>query len=141
MSNLRIPYVYDADAVSRETALICPEETLTRQEFARESDINTIVELFGIGEHPIESGAWVTNIDIVDAVDDFQTALNKLNEARDQFASLPARVRSRFDNDPARFVDFVSDANNIDEMVELGLAQRFQDTSVAPSGADGTGSS
>ena len=117
MTHLRIPYVYDADSVSSETSLSCPDETLTRQEFLEESDINTIVRRFGIGEHPIDAQQWVTNIDIVDAVDDYQTALNKLIEANEQFMSLPADVRSRFDNDPARFVDFVSSEDNKDEMI------------------------
>lgn len=122
MNHLRIPYEYDADLVSSETSLHCPDETLTRQEFLEESDINTIVRRFGIGEHPVDALQWVTNIDIVDAVDDYQTALNKLIEANEQFMSLPADIRSRFDNDPARFVDFVSTEGNKEEMYRLGLA-------------------
>lgn len=119
---LRIVGVYDADAVSDESALVCPEESLTHQEFAEESDINVIIDRFGIGENPIEAQEWVTNVDIADAPNTYMDVMNQLNQARDQFMSLPAKVRSQFDNDPGRFVDFVSDPNNGDELVRLGLA-------------------
>lgn len=119
---LRIVGVYDADARSDQSALVCPEESLTHQEFAEESDINVIIDRFGIGENPIEAQQWVTNVDIADAPNTYMDVMNQLNEARDQFMSLPAKVRSQFDNDPGRFVDFVSDPNNGEELVRLGLA-------------------
>ena len=120
---LRIVDVYDAERVSDETALVCPDESLTHQEFKDESDINTIIDRFGIGENPIEAQQWVTNVDIADAPNNYQDVMNQLNLARDQFMALPAKVRSQFDNDPARFVDFVSDPSNGEELVRLGLAE------------------
>lgn len=119
---LRVPFVYDADALSEETALRCPEESRTYQEFKEECDINTIIDRFGIGENPIEAQKWVTDVDIANAPNSYMDVMNQLNEARDQFMSLPARVRSQFDNDPGKFVSFVSDSSNLDEMVRLGLA-------------------
>lgn len=124
---VRVIGIYDQELVSQETALACPEESLTHQEFAEESDINTIIDRFGIGENPIEIQQWVNNVDIADAPNDYQSVMNQLNEARDQFMSLPAKVRSQFDNDPARFVDFVSDPGNGDELVRLGLASKPSD--------------
>lgn len=123
MDTCRVVGLYDAKSVSDANALVCPEESLTRQEFVEESDINTIIDRFGIGENPIEIQKWVTDVDISDAPDNYQDVMNQLNLARDQFMSLPARVRTRFDNDPHAFVAFVSDANNVDEMVSLGLAE------------------
>jgi phage internal scaffolding protein len=41
--------------------------------------------------------------------------------AQDSFLALPAKVRARFDNDPALFVDFASDEANRDELKALGL--------------------
>lgn len=124
---LRIPGVYDAVQVSNESALYCEDESLTHQEFAEEADINTIIDRFGIGENPIEAQKWVTNVDIADAPNDYQSVMNQLNEARDQFMSLPAKVRSQFDNDPGRFVDFMSDPSNQDEWIRLGLASRREE--------------
>ena len=126
------------DQVSDESSLVCPEESLTAQEFKEESDINTIIDRFGIGENPIEAQRWVTNVDIADAPNNYQDVMNQLNAARDQFMSLPARVRSRFENDPAKFVSFVSDASNLEEMVSLGLAERREPTSQLAPEAPGT---
>lgn len=120
---VRVVGIYDRDDVSRETGLFCPEETLTRQEFLEESDINTIIDRFGIGENPIEARRWITNVDIANAPDNYMEVMNQLNEARDQFMSLPAKVRAQFDNDPHKFVEFVSDSSNAEEMVRLGLAE------------------
>lgn len=141
MSDLRVVGVYDADAVSRANGLDCPEESRTRQEFQEECDINTIIDRFGIGENPIELQKWVTDVDIADAPDSYQDVMNQLNLARGQFMSLPARVRTRFDNDPHAFVSFVSDSNNLEEMVSLGLAERREVPEVKAVPAAGTGSS
>jgi len=132
--NLRVPFVYDADALSDDTGLRCPEESLTHQEFKEESDINTIIDRFGIGENPIEAQKWVTNVDIADAPDNYMDVMNQLNEARDQFMSLPAKLRSRFENDAHQFVEFVSDPGNADEMLSLGLLEARP--VVGPSDAD-----
>lgn len=113
---------YDRETVSRETAFVDSTESLTSQEFKDECDINTIIRRFGIGENPLQPSEWLHNVDISDAVVDYQSAMNMINEARDQFMSLPATLRSRFDNNPAQFVDFVSNPDNFDEIVRLGLA-------------------
>lgn len=119
---LRVVGQYESDEVSKANALVCDDESRTHQEFKEESDINTIIDRFGIGENPIEAQKWVTDLDITNAATSYQDVMNQLNEARDQFMSLPAKVRSQFDNDPHRFVQFVSDPANGDEMVRLGLA-------------------
>lgn len=122
MQVCRIPYMYDADSVSKDNAFAGEGESMTKQEFKDECDINTIIDRFGIGENPIEALKWVENVDIVDAAVDYQTAMNQLNEARDQFMTLPAKVRSKFDNSPHLFVNFVSDPANAEEMYSMGLA-------------------
>lgn len=52
----------------------------------------------------------------------FHEALNFLQAAQDDFASLPAKVRKEFGNDPAKFLDFATKPENLDKMRELGLA-------------------
>ena len=101
---IRVPNSYDSDAVSRDNGFACEGESMTRQEFLEESDINTIIAMFGIGENPVTPQKWVNNVDIVDATNDFQSAMNQLVQAANQFNSLPASLRGRFLNDPAKFL-------------------------------------
>lgn len=122
-NEVRVIGEYDSDDVSMVNALRCPEETRTNQEFKQECDINTIISRFGIGENPVAPQDWVTDVDIENAPADYQSVMNQLNEAREQFMSLPAKVRTQFDNDPAKFVSFVSDEKNGEELVRMGLAK------------------
>jgi hypothetical protein len=48
------------------------------------------------------------------------------------FMSLPAKIRSRFQNDPGAFLDFVQNPENRDEMIELGLAKAQPRAPVEP---------
>lgn len=54
---------------------------------------------------------------------DYHSAMNLVLAANTQFMSLDAEVRAKFDNDPAKFMDFVHDGKNAEEMVKLGLAE------------------
>lgn len=113
------------DALGRDNRLFglrCEDESLTVQSDAIDADINTIVRRFGItGELPTEL-PFVTNVDLSEAPDTYMGAIAILDQARDQFMKMPADVRSRFQNDPGLFMDFVSNPANLDEMRKLGLA-------------------
>lgn len=52
---------------------------------------------------------------------DFQSCLDQIQQATAMFMDLPSKLRERFNNDPGRFVDFVSDPDNLPEMRSLGL--------------------
>ena len=56
-----------------------------------------------------------------DGVFDFQTAMNLVRTSQEAFEAMPATVRDRFNNDPARFMDFVNDADNYDEALKMGI--------------------
>lgn len=128
---VRQAYGYDSDQVSLETGLVCPEESLAVQSSKDECDINTIVRRFGL------TGQMPTNVrpptygDFT-GITDFRDALDAVMAAEEAFLKMPAHVRSRFENDPAQFVDFCSDDKNIEEMRRLGLA-----VSTAPAAAGG----
>lgn len=102
--------------------LKCLDESRTVQSDAKEADINFIVKRFGItGELP-QQLPYVTNLDLVDAPQDYMGAMAVLQKAQEQFMAMPADVRAEFKNDPGLFMDFVSDPGNLDRMRELGLA-------------------
>lgn len=48
-------------------------------------------------------------------------ALNVVARAQQQFELLPADIRDRFNNDPAKFLAFANDEKNAEELVKLGL--------------------
>lgn len=128
---LRTEHNYDMDAASQETALVCRDKSRAKQEFKEESDINTLVKRFGItGELP-NNVRMPLNADF-QALVNFQDAMNAIVMAQESFAQMPAEVRSRFANDPARFVAFCSDERNRDEAVKLGLVVPPVQPVVAP---------
>lgn len=94
----------------------------TKQSFREETDINAIVERANrTGQLPqmIASDPMYGDFS---SVPDYQTALNLVVKAEEQFMGLSAHVRDRFYNDPARFLEFMGDPNNAAEIVKLGLA-------------------
>jgi len=55
------------------------------------------------------------------SVPDYQESLNIVIRAKQQFALLDVSLRNRFENDPAKFLEFCSNDQNLDEMEKLGL--------------------
>lgn len=125
-------YNMDNDAVSLLNGIDCPEESLAVQSDEEESNINTIVLRFGIsGELPNDlrmpqSGDFT-------GLPDFHAAMNMVRQAQEEFLRVPADVRARFANDPAKLMAFIDDSANYDEALKLGLVNKRPDP-VPPSG-------
>ena len=118
--HVRNPFNYDRDQVSRDTSLICSDSSLAQQQFRDDCDINTILRRFNVtGQLPV--GSVQPQYGDFSGIFDYRTALDAVRAAQESFDALPAKVRSRFANDPAAFVDFCSDESNREEMKALGL--------------------
>jgi len=98
------------------------EPSLTRQEFADECDINTIMARY-------EAGGVISHVNraepvYLDTTDypGLQASMDLFREAARSFNALPAKVRREFDNDPQKFVDFAADPENLPRMRDWGLA-------------------
>ena len=117
---LRTPYNYDLDAASNESGLHCEDATLAQQHFKDECDINNILRQFNITGLLPESPLSPRYGDFT-GIGDYHTALNRVIAAEDEFMALPALIRSRFDNDPAKLIDFLENQENKDEAIKLGL--------------------
>lgn len=112
---------YDVDSASDSSGCHCSEVSLTDQSMKEESDINVIVSRFGItGELP-QNYRPPLEMDFAD-IFDYQSARNALIEAERRFMEMPADLRSRFENDPQKVIDFLIDPKNLDEAIKLGLA-------------------
>jgi len=118
---LRSAYNYDTNQVSDETGLRCMDSSLTQQQFAEEADINTIVDRFlrsGVMPTPTQMPQYVD----YEGVFDFQSAMNVVRAADENFMRLDAKVRSRFNNSPQEFLEFFANPENTQEAIRLGLA-------------------
>lgn len=98
-------------------------ETPTKQEFKDECDINVLMKRYQktglFPQHPGSVPRYVSNI----GMPDYQDSLNIVMKAESEFAGLNSELRKRFDNDPAKFLAFVNDEANAEELVKLGLRE------------------
>jgi phage internal scaffolding protein len=141
---LRSAFNYDMNQVSDETGLSCPDASLTQQQFRDECDINTIVDQF------MKSGHLPTPVSMPQYIDyegvfDFQTAMNAVRAADENFMRMDAKVRARFHNSPQEFLEFFANPENAEEAVRLGLAvptakQGGSETTSEPAQAGGAAS-
>ena len=110
-------------------------ESMTKQSEKDRCDINRIVK--GYQRNGVISHANGSQPSYGDATGvDFQEAMNLVVNAENSFMALPANVRSRFANDPAKFLEFTSNEDNLEEMYDLGLAARPVVEDEASTGAD-----
>lgn len=96
--------------------------SMTRQEFAEECDINTLMARY-------EAGGAISHVNKaqpvymdVTAFPDLREALDYMSAASMAFNALPAKVRREFDHDAQKFVDYAQNSENIERMREWGLA-------------------
>jgi len=104
----------------RRVAQSFASEGRTKQSFQAECDINNIMARF------MKTGvlSWLSKHEgsygDVSSLD-FQSAQDMIVRAKEMFAALPSKIRSRFDNEPAKFLAFMEDEDNRSESVRLGL--------------------
>ena len=103
--------------------------SMTQQQFRDEADINYIVSMYdSSGVMPTFHGdgqpAQPVFGDFASLPDNAQEMYNRMIEAKNNFDSLPLEVRKRFNYDPAAFLDFVDNPENLDELVAMGLATK-----------------
>ncbi|WNK13075.1 MAG: internal scaffolding protein [Microvirus sp.] len=106
---------------SDETALVCLDKSLTQQSGRDEADINVIVERY-VRTGVVPQIAMPPLGEDFDEVFDFRSAMDTVLEAKRSFDALPANVRYKFKNDPAEFVDFCEDRDNLPMLRKWGLA-------------------
>lgn len=119
---LRSAYNYDVDEASKDAGISCPE-SMAQQQFREETDINTIVERFGLtGEMPDDFKMPVSG-DFT-GITDYHSAMNTVRQAEEAFLQIPAGIRAEFNNDPGRLMSFLEDDKNRAKAMELGLVPK-----------------
>lgn len=106
---------------SRKYAKKFLRESLTKQSFKDECNINLIVKRFE--KHQVLDHLAKTQGRYGDflSAPDFHEAQIRVAAAKEAFASLPAAVRKRFNNDPGAFMSFATDPENKGELRKMGL--------------------
>lgn len=111
---------YSAYSLKSRSSISFPAEGRTKQSFAQECDINTIMSRYALtGQFTHLSLRAPQYGDVADI--DFQGCMDTVAAAREHFASLPSAIRDRFHNDPGRLLSFLQDPSNRDEALKLGL--------------------
>ncbi|QCQ85105.1 internal scaffolding protein [Blackfly microvirus SF02] len=92
----------------------------TRQEYKQECDINHIMAQYehtGLLPHINEAAPQYMDC----TGQDFRQHMDYIAGAFSLFEELPSRIRDKFGNDPAEFLDFCSHDKNRPELAEMGL--------------------
>lgn len=97
-----------------------PDAIGAKQHFKQECDINFILDQYQRTGAIYHFNTQQPQYGYAEAVD-FREALEIVKQGQSVFDALPSSLRSKFQNDPARFLEFVQDPANAEEMATLGL--------------------
>lgn len=95
--------------------------SMTEQSHQESCDIHNIMRKYkqtGVIEHVAKHGG--TYGDFINALD-FKEAQDRIAEAQSMFESVPAHIRADFKNDPAAYIEFMTDPANREAIESYGL--------------------
>lgn len=110
---------------SKKYATVNKKPSLTQQNFKDECDINKIINRYEKTGVLPESTKIPQYLDCSE-IPSYDQALQLINDAEQSFMQLDAQVRKKFENDPGKFYNFVTQEATHEELVELGLAVERQ---------------
>lgn len=95
----------------------------TEQCHKNECDINNVIKKYDKHKIFTHVNNTIGHYGDYTEVDEFAVALNKVAKAQELFDALPSEIRKEFNNDPGDYIEFVTNPENMDKMVEMGLAK------------------
>lgn len=96
-------------------------KSMVRPEFKDETDINKLIKHYSQQEiyegylHNVQVFADTTGME-------FHDMQCMVAEGNSSFMELPSNIRYRFDNDPVKFLTFIQDPKNEEELINMKLA-------------------
>jgi len=99
-------------------------ESKTHQSFKDQCDINRVMSKYaktGVLPELIKTNPVYGDFS---SAPDYQEAQNIVIKAKEQFNALDAKVRERFANNPANFLEWANNPANAEEMATLGLMKK-----------------
>jgi len=118
----------DGNVIRYDKAVIdCSnDEVRVEQSHKAEVDINNIVAKHGIDLIKKVNALQQFTYDDVSG-NDFQETMNAIIKAGDSFKSIDSNIRKFFDNDPAKFMDYIHNPENKEQLVKWGLMKPEQE--------------
>jgi len=111
----------------RQQTICPPEEGKTRQEFADQVDLNKIVSRLVQGVVPTDVREGVF-LDMTSLSGGLHVALERVRKAEAIFASMPAAVRTAFDNDVVKYTEAFESEEGIKRLRELKVIPETEET-------------
>lgn len=108
----------------KKVVTVNDEPSMTQQQFKEMSDINRIMKKYHKGEMVTYLNRNPGKFGDFSKMPSYPDALQTVIDAQESFMTLPSGVRKRFDNDPAKVIEFISDSKNYDEAITLGLVPK-----------------
>lgn len=105
--------------------------SLTKQNHKDECDINQIMkraERSGLADFVNKHAPQYGDVSGAD----FRESMELIAEAQGMFDEMPSKLRDRFGNSPANFLEFVQDPKNREEAVNLGLIDDMREPDDIP---------
>lgn len=97
-----------------------PKKTMTKQSFKDSCNINKIMEKYAKSGQMPAINASDQKFEFASSIS-FTESMQIITDASQTFDGLPARMRQRFGNNPALFLEFVENPANRTEMGAMGL--------------------
>lgn len=132
MPKFRCPFDVPADV-----PFVSDESSMAKQCFKDECDINLIMrraDLTGFVDHVSPSNPLYIDLS---EVSDYKDSLDFVMSSQEAFMSLPSSLRERFGHDPAKFMEFVADSANADELASFGVKDLSQEPVVTTEDSTG----
>jgi phage internal scaffolding protein len=118
--------------MGRENRNVCyPKgESLTQQHFKENQNIQNIMARYG-KTGVVTASARRPSYGKFNTGMDYNECMNRVTAVEMEFSQLPGEIKRRFEQNPAKLIDFVMDENNRSEAIELGLIEGNTNTSIA----------
>lgn len=116
---------------TRRVQIDCSQGGLTDQSFKNDADINVIIERFNkTGILPtIEKKPYFGDVTEIPTL---EQAFDIVDAARQEFEKLPAEVRKKMENNPAKLESFLEDEENHNFLKKHGVIVQIPEPTPTP---------
>jgi len=106
------------------------EPGMTEQHHKTDCDIASILKKYDSTGIITHTNNAIANYGDFSDIKDYKESLNKIMQAQDSFMELPSQIRKKFGNDPGNYLEFVTNPDNKEEMIKLGLAIQEKEVTI-----------